>query len=93
MPENLNTAFTAVAERVLPAQIKAGLGFDDRRLSLEQVMTVVDECYVDKSSSIQEELWEAARKIRMYKNRTVQDYITKHRILRCDMVLARCAEI
>lgn len=76
MREKLDAAVSSMDEIALTAHVKEKLGVDDKKLTLDQLMTLVDDNYLDKSESRQEELGTAARIIKMYRNRPVEDYIT-----------------
>ena len=74
------------------AAVKARLPANIGDMGVTDVLTSVENTLVDKSESQNNELRDAER-IKLSRGRTVQDYISKQRILRRDMIQAGCAEI
>lgn len=89
----LDAAVTWVAEDALPIEVKVRLGVYSKQMTTAQLLEEFDKKYIDRSETRQDELRAVASKIKMRKNRTILDYVTKHRILRNDMIDAGCPEI
>lgn len=96
-PTELKDALDAAVGRVivaaLPIDAQAHLPENIRTLSAVELLEAIEREFVDKSDAKQEELRRVADKIRLTRNRSIDDYITKHRQLRKDMAFAGCSEV
>lgn len=91
--EMLDSAVTLVAEKAVTLDAKVLLGVHHKSYHIAQLLEEYTDVYMDKSATPQEELWLIATKIKMRRKRSIIDYITKHQILRNDMIDANCTEI
>lgn len=89
----LDAAVTLVAEKTLPIDAKVRLGVHHKSYSINQLLEEFTVKLIDRSGTRQDELRTIATKIKMRRNRDIAEYITKHRILRNDMIEAGCEEI
>lgn len=95
-PEMRKQAEAATRSTILatiPADTDARLGADIALLTVKRMLETIERKFIDKREERQEELRNAAKKIKMHRNRTVADYIHKHIILSKDMLTAGCEEI
>lgn len=88
MRETVDAAIVAIVVKSLTPQARARLPTELRQMTVAHVLEIIEDKFVDKSESKQEALREVAKKIRMRRNRTVEEYVTKHRILGQDMKYA-----
>lgn len=90
------TAEAALKETILGAistETRARLTPTLSNMTVREILTVIEERFIDRTEERQEELRTVAKKICMKRNSNVSEYINKHRVLRKDMINAGCKEI
>lgn len=93
MRASLDSAIVTAMTNALPTEAGAALPTNIREMTAAHLIQEIEDTFVDKTEAKQQELRRAVTKIKMRRNRSVKEYINKHRILRRDMLYAGCAEI
>lgn len=91
--EILDAAMLCIINAWLTTQAKAILGIDDAHFTVVELLTRITNKYTDKSDERQDELRLVTTKIKMKSKCTVRYYVTKHHIVRRDILHAQCNEI
>lgn len=82
----LDASVTLVAEKALTIDAKVHLKVQHKSFPISQLLEKYTEVLMDQSGTQQDEIRAIATKIKMRKNREIAEYITKHSILRNDMI-------
>lgn len=78
MRDRLDTAVSATEEKSLTAEAKIRLGLESKQASVADLIGLTMSRNLDTSEERKDELRRIAEKIKMYRNRPVVDYVTKH---------------
>lgn len=98
---NLNSEVKKTAEATLkttimgfiPLEMRACLSKTGSNLTVQNILASIEGKPVDSSEERQKELQVVAKKIKMTRNNTVENDISKYRILREEMSISGCSEI
>lgn len=91
--EILDAEVTLVTEKELTIDANVSLEVHHNSIPIKQLLEQYTEKFMDQSRTRQDELLSVATKIKIRRNQKIVQYITKHRILRNDMVDANCMDV